>query len=81
MVDMREEGEKFGSLMNVVIPRPQPDAELAPGVGKVFLEYVDADGATKARAGMNGRKFGGKEVVAVYYPEEKFAQGIYDSYY
>ncbi|KAL9262833.1 Splicing factor U2af large subunit A-like protein [Drosera capensis] len=80
MVDMREEGGKFGSLVSVIIPRPQPDNELAPGVGKVFLEYVDGDGASRARAGMNGRKFGGKEVLAVYYPEDKFAQGIYDSY-
>ncbi|GAB2267838.1 hypothetical protein Dimus_002815 [Dionaea muscipula] len=80
MADMREEGEKFGALMNVVIPRPPPDWAFEPVVGKVFLEYVDVDGAAKARAGMNGRRFGGKEVVAVYYPEDKFAQGVYDGY-
>ncbi|GAB4853147.1 hypothetical protein Ancab_017332 [Ancistrocladus abbreviatus] len=79
MVDMRDEGEKFGTLVNVVIPRPQPDGELTPGVGKVFLEYADTDGAAKARTGMNGRKFGGNQVVAVFYPENKFAQGEYDA--
>ncbi|XP_022960291.1 splicing factor U2af large subunit B-like isoform X7 [Cucurbita moschata] len=77
MEDMRGEGEKFGTLVNVVIPRPGPN-DAAPGVGKVFLEYADIDSATKARAGLNGRKFGGNQVVAVFYPENKFAQGEYD---
>ncbi|KAL9238414.1 hypothetical protein vseg_012838 [Gypsophila vaccaria] len=78
LVDMKEEGEKFGSLVNVVIPRPGPNGELLPGVGKVFLEYADTDGSSKARSGMNGRRFGGNQVVAVFYPENKFAEGDYD---
>ncbi|GMH24117.1 hypothetical protein Nepgr_025960 [Nepenthes gracilis] len=78
MDDMRQEGEKFGSLVNVVIPRPGTDGEQLPGVGKVFLEYADVESSTKARAGMNGRKFGGNQVVAVFYLESKFAQGEYD---
>lgn len=45
---------------------------------QVFLEYVDVDGATKARAGLNGRKFGGNQVIAVFYPENKFAEGDYE---
>ena len=44
----------------------------------MFLEYVDVDGATKARSGLNGRKFGGNQVVAVFYAENKFAQGYYE---
>lgn len=76
--DMRGEGGKYGKLVNVVIPRPGPNGESTSGVGKVFLEYADADGSTKARVGLNGRKFGGNQVVAVYYPEGKFAQGDYD---
>lgn len=43
----------------------------------MFLEYADADSASKARAGLNGRKFGGNQVVAVYYAEDKFAEGDY----
>ncbi|KAE7999900.1 hypothetical protein FH972_004284 [Carpinus fangiana] len=76
--DMREECGKFGALVNLVIPRPQPNGEPSPGVGKVYLEYADIDGAAKARAGLNGRKFGGNQVVAVFYPENKFAQGDYE---
>eukprot|EP00258_Populus_trichocarpa_P041409 XP_024457428.1 splicing factor U2af large subunit B isoform X5 [Populus trichocarpa] len=76
--DMRTEAGKFGLLVNVVIPRPRPNGENAPGVGKVFLEYADTEGSSKARAGMNGRKFDGNQVVAVFYPENKFSQGEYD---
>ncbi|KAK1268008.1 Splicing factor U2af large subunit A [Acorus gramineus] len=73
--DMREEGRKYGNLVNVVIPRPNPNGEPTPGVGKVYLEYADTDGAMKARQGLNGRKFGGNTVVAVFYPENKYAEG------
>ncbi|XP_030523827.1 splicing factor U2af large subunit B-like isoform X2 [Rhodamnia argentea] len=76
--DMRQEGGKFGNLVNVAIPRPRPDGEPSPGVGKVFLEYADVEGAAKARTGLNGRKFGGNIVQAVFYPENKFAQCDYD---
>ncbi|CAO2813724.1 unnamed protein product [Amaranthus hypochondriacus] len=78
MIDMKEEGEKFGSLIKVVIPRPGSNGELGPGVGKVFLEYADTESSSRARAGMNGRKFGGNQVLAVFYPENKFAEGDYD---
>lgn len=44
----------------------------------MFLEYADVDGSAKARSGMNGRKFGGNQVVAVYYAEDRFAEGDYD---
>ncbi|CAL5373136.1 unnamed protein product [Camellia sinensis] len=76
--DMKTECGKFGTLVNVVIPRPNPNGEPTPGLGKVFLEYVDVDSATKARQGLNGRKFGGNQVVAVFYPETKFSQGEYE---
>ncbi|CAK9176625.1 unnamed protein product [Ilex paraguariensis] len=47
-------------------------------VEKVVLEYADVESATKARTGLNGRKFGGKPVVAVFYPENEFSEGDYD---
>ncbi|KAL1558899.1 splicing factor U2af large subunit B-like isoform X1 [Salvia divinorum] len=75
--DMRTECGKFGTLVNLIIPRPVPGAENAPGVGKVYLEYADTESAVKARQGLNGRKFGGNEVVAVFYPEDKFSEGDY----
>uniref|UniRef100_A0A0E0MI75 Splicing factor U2af large subunit n=1 Tax=Oryza punctata TaxID=4537 RepID=A0A0E0MI75_ORYPU len=79
MEDMRLEAGKYGNLINVVIPRPDPSGLPVAGVGKVFLEYADVDGATKAKTAMHGRKFGGNPVVAVFYPENKFASAEYDA--
>ncbi|KAI3768059.1 hypothetical protein L2E82_18491 [Cichorium intybus] len=76
--DMKAECGKFGRLVNVIFPRPNNDGNPASGVGKVFLEYADTENATKARAGLNGRKFGGNQVVAKIYPENKFNEGEYD---
>ncbi|CAI9289314.1 unnamed protein product [Lactuca saligna] len=41
--DMQNRMWKIRSLVNVVIPRPNPTGEPAPGVGKVFLEYADVE--------------------------------------
>ncbi|XVF83098.1 hypothetical protein PTKIN_Ptkin16aG0105400 [Pterospermum kingtungense] len=76
--DMRQEGGKYGALVNVAIPRPNPSGEPSPGVGKVFLEYTDVEGAKKAQAAMNGRKFGGNQVIGVLYLENKFALREYE---
>ncbi|KAI6704434.1 hypothetical protein NL676_007396 [Syzygium grande] len=35
--DMRQEGRKFGNLVNVAIPHLRPDGEPSTGVGKVIL--------------------------------------------
>ncbi|OVA13223.1 RNA recognition motif domain [Macleaya cordata] len=77
--DMKDEGGKFGSLVNVVIPRPIANVEQTSGVGKVFLEYVDTVGSARAKAALDGRKFGGNEVKAVYYPEDKYSIGLYEA--
>ncbi|XP_024311004.1 splicing factor U2af large subunit B isoform X3 [Brachypodium distachyon] len=76
--DMTFEGRKYGNLVQAVIPRPHPNGVPVAGVGKVFLEYADVDGSTNAKAGMHGRRFDGKVVDAVFYPEKKFADGEYD---
>ncbi|CAM6043197.1 unnamed protein product [Sphagnum compactum] len=75
--DMREECGRYGKLINLVIPRPNPTGEEVPGIGMVFVEYEDLQGAAKAKASLHGRKFGGNTVIATYYPEEKFIHGDY----
>ncbi|GJZ61228.1 splicing factor U2af large subunit B isoform X3 [Tanacetum coccineum] len=67
-----------GNLVNVVIPRPNPNGEPVTGVGKVCLEYDNTDGSTRAHQGLNGRRFGGNQVVASFYLEDKFSEGVYD---
>ncbi|GMJ07928.1 hypothetical protein like AT4G36690 [Hibiscus trionum] len=69
--DMRQEGGKYGALVNVVIPRPNTNGEPLPGIGKVFLEYSDVEGSRKAQAAMNGRRFGDNQVIVVFYPKNK----------
>ncbi|KMZ72825.1 Splicing factor U2af large subunit B [Zostera marina] len=76
--DMREESGKFGSLVNIIIPRPSSTGEDIPGVGKVFLEYEDISGSSKAKSALHGRKFGGSTVATFYYPEDKFSSGDYN---
>ncbi|XP_011013810.1 PREDICTED: splicing factor U2af large subunit A-like isoform X2 [Populus euphratica] len=75
--DMREECCKFGTLINVVIPRPSQTEEQISGAGKVFLEYSDTSSCSNARSALNGRKFGGNTVNASYYPEDKYHNGDY----
>ncbi|XP_074592825.1 splicing factor U2af large subunit B [Curcuma longa] len=75
--DMREESEKFGSLVNLVIPRPSQTGEVIPGVGKVFLEYANITDSARAKVALHGRRFGENVVCAAYYPEEKFSIGDY----
>eukprot|EP00246_Nothoceros_aenigmaticus_P018117 TRINITY_DN9373_c0_g2_i1.p1 TRINITY_DN9373_c0_g2~~TRINITY_DN9373_c0_g2_i1.p1 ORF type:complete len:430 (+),score=93.92 TRINITY_DN9373_c0_g2_i1:439-1728(+) len=72
--DMKEECGKYGNIVNLAIPRPR-DGDEVIGVGKVFVEYTEPQEAAKARSMLNGRKFGGNSVVAVYYSEENFARG------
>ncbi|KAJ8448034.1 hypothetical protein Cgig2_028910 [Carnegiea gigantea] len=67
----------LGLLVNIIIPRPNLEGEVIPGVGKVFLEYVDAAACTNAKNMLGGRKFGGNTVTADYYPEDKFYSADY----
>lgn len=75
--DMKDECGKHGVITKLVIPRPKSTGEEVHGVGKVFVEYANTQSSAKARASLNGRKFGGNVVVAVYYPEDKFSAGQY----
>ncbi|KAL5537865.1 hypothetical protein UlMin_046210 [Ulmus minor] len=77
--DMRDECSKFGIVVNVIIPRPNQNGESISGVGKVFLEFSDTVGCTNARNVLNGRKFGGNSVKAVFYPEERYYSRDYSA--
>jgi hypothetical protein len=81
--DVTQEARKFGDLVKVVIPRPSPSisdqaASVVAGVGKVFLEFVHLDSATRCKRRLNGMLwYSGKEIAAQFFPHAKFAAGDY----
>lgn len=44
----------------------------APGIGYAFIEFATVEGSSKAKKGLNGRRFGPNTVEAEYFSEEKF---------
>ncbi|KAL4452388.1 hypothetical protein ABPG75_008050 [Micractinium tetrahymenae] len=77
--DMKEECAKYGTVVQVNIPRPAPPgAQPPPGLGKVIIEFTDAPGAIAARNAMHGRKFGGRVVEAVLMGEHDYKEFNWD---
>uniref|UniRef100_A0A7S2TUG6 RNA recognition motif domain-containing protein n=1 Tax=Lotharella oceanica TaxID=641309 RepID=A0A7S2TUG6_9EUKA len=83
-----QECEKFGSVVSVVIPRPNDAANnedddddddddedagrSIPGVGRIFVRYETELQAKAARSKLHGRQFGGNTVEVRFYPVSKF---------
>ncbi|KAK9836998.1 hypothetical protein WJX81_005606 [Elliptochloris bilobata] len=77
--DMREECGKFGTVQQVLIPRPAAPGQPPPsGLGKVVVAFEEISAASSARNVLNGRKFGGRVVVCTFLSEEAFAAGQLD---
>ena len=70
---------QFGQVNNVIIPRPTAPGTPAPsGLGRVIVEFADDNGCTAAYRVLNGRRFGGRTVVATYLPEQSYQAGQFD---
>ena len=70
---------QFGQVNNVIIPRPTaPGTPAPPGLGKVIVEFADETGCTAAYRVLNGRRFGGRTVVATYLLEQSYMAGQLD---
>lgn len=67
--DVRDECTKFGTIVNLKVPRPSGGSKQSAGVGKIFVKFDSAESATKALKGLAGRKFADRTVVATYFPE------------
>jgi len=48
------------------------DAADMPGLGYAFIEFATVEGASKAKKGLNGRRFGANLVEAEYFSEDKY---------
>ena len=76
--DMRDECGKHGGVEAIAIPRPPaPGVPPPPGLGRVYVTYVDVSGAIAAAAALHGRRFGGRTVVASYGDEGAVREGRY----
>lgn len=74
--DMQEECAKYGAVEKLLIPKPTDESK--SGLGKVIIKYSSSLEASKAKAAMHGRRFGGKTVDAVYISEANYNAGILD---
>ena len=70
--DVTDECNRHGKVDHVVIPRGGNANEGEPFVGKVFVCFVDVEGAEKALKAVNGRRFNGTTVEAVFFGEADF---------
>jgi len=90
VLDIREECEKFGTVEQIVIPRPigkETENEnggdnitgprVGIGVGRIFIKYNGVKGSTAAKEALNGRTFNSNRVAASFYSEDNFTKKIY----
>lgn len=76
--DMTEEANRHGKCVQVIIPKPAADVAADPAhVGKVVMEFTDANGAMRGRNALHGRKFCGRIVAAAFLPEHLYSEGNY----
>jgi splicing factor U2AF 65 kDa subunit len=67
--DVKEECSKFGTVLDIKIPRPAGGSRQIAGVGKIFVKFDTPESTTKALRALAGRKFADRTVVATYFPE------------
>ena len=62
------------------MPRPPlfGDPNTMPGFGKVFVLFTSAEESEKAKIAMFRRRFNGRVIEALYFPEEKFNKKAYE---
>ncbi|KAJ1654369.1 hypothetical protein IWQ61_005684 [Dispira simplex] len=72
--DIRDECTKFGTVVELRIPRPNSDQ---PGVGKIFVKFADSNQALSAMNTLAGRKFADRTVVVSFIQEDDFLNQNY----
>lgn len=75
--DVRDECSKFGTVVDLKVPRPVGGSRQSAGVGKIYVKFDSKDSATKALQALAGRKFADRTVVTTYFPEENFDVGAW----
>lgn len=69
--DIHEECSKYGTILEVKIPRPA-GVRSSAGVGKIYIKYEDPEKAQTAIKSLAGRQFSRRTVLATEFSEEGF---------
>ncbi len=83
MEDVKEEISKFGNVIEIDIPRPDPRTGISgPSVGKIFVKFQLLIPAKQARHRLAGRTYDRRTVITSFYPEDKFdgKEYLYSAY-
>lgn len=64
-----DECSKFGTIVEMKIPRPVGGSRQSAGVGKIYVKFDTPETAKKALEALAGRKFADRTVVTTYFPE------------
>lgn len=70
--DVAEECSKYGTILELKIPRPVGASRQSAGVGKIYVKYDSPESAQKALRALAGRKFADRTVVTTFFPEVSF---------
>ena len=71
--DIRDEMLRYGRCERVEVPRPPlfGDPYAMPGFSKAFALFVSTEDAERAKIALFRRRFNGRAVEAMFFPEEK----------
>lgn len=67
--DVRDECSKYGTVVELKVPRPTGGSRQSPGVGKIFVKFDTVESTTNALKALAGRKFSDRTVVTTYFSE------------
>lgn len=73
---MQEECSKYGTILELKIPRPSGGSRQSAGVGKIYLKFETAEHAKTALEKLAGRKFADRTVVTTYFDEVSSATTV-----
>ena len=81
--DIKLEVETFGTVKDIVIPRPHPEtnsptSKQPSGVGKIFVIYENDEASSAAQKALSFRKYNSRCVLTSFYDEELFENGHLD---
>ena len=73
--DMREEFDRYGTLLGVTIMRPKT-RKIGAELGSVFVEFEQLNHAEFCMKNMKGRRYVGREIKCGFIDEEVFYKEI-----